>query len=445
MDPEPNADLTAAVWPAAEVSTQSSLESMAWQFLLLRVAGANLTECWKVAQTQGLRPSQVMEAFQHARLQGMSFSRKEGQELSHLAQAEGINAPDELHFLHQLFQNPSETIFFALQMARKNPCPWMPGCLLRLGLDPLSVALHGVTYLEARELMASMSHKLPRGLVIPGGEWVNPKKPLVFENCRFPPSRLLIVAKRALHFIRCSFHDVAPPLQASQIRIEGGEGLRMIPVLHTFSLSLLEHPLLERLPRGLSLRDDFEARACPRLRLPEGLAVGGRLILEALGSHGGLPPGLSAGKQLGILDCSGFDLTHLPSQLASLVLAGLPQLQSLSPDLRISLDLTLSDCPITHLPRDLHVPGTLRLYNLDQIRALPEGLLLGGNLEIDHCPLLHLPEQLHVPGNLTLIGLAGLDTLPKDLVVGGFLTVTNCPRLERHPEFRNWMEATPLE
>lgn len=404
--------------------------ALSWQLLVMRAAGATFMECWLTAREQDVSPMEIVEAFHLAGDLGLSLTREEGDEICDLLGEEGFFGNEKLGLLHRLLKNPAETVRFALKMAREEPSPWLPGTLAHLGIDSLSVALASRSFHEATDLMESMGLEGSNGAGLPPGDWGHEDyRTQTFEGRRIPASSLLIVALGTLRFLECTFPDVSPPLHAQDLVIEGGQGLRMLPALQTKHLVIQRHPLLERLPRNLKVDGDLLARSLPRLVLPEGLQVGGRLTLICLGSHAQLPEGLQVRGALEIQDCLGIDQRRLPVECESLWLDGLRALQALPPGLRVRHHLILARCPLRSLPEGLQVGGNIRLGELDRLGPLSEGLGVGGDLEVDHCPLLRLPEGLRIPGDLRLANLPGMDFLPKDMSIGGSLRVTNCPRL----------------
>jgi hypothetical protein len=102
--------------------------------------------------------------------------------------------------------------------------------------------------------------------------------------------------------------------------------------------------------------------------LPEGLQVGGYLVLLGCTSLKSLPDGLQVGGYL--------------------VLSGCTSLTSLPNGLKVGDKLNLRSCTsLKSLPEGLQVEGDLYLKGCISLKSLPDGLQVGGNLYLANTPL----------------------------------------------------------
>ena len=144
----------------------------------------------------------------------------------------------------------------------------------------------------------------------------------------------------------------------------------------------LKFKLLNNIPltkEELIVDDDLNLSYTNITSLPEGLKVGGSLLLSGCKNITSLPEGLKVGGNLNLIDTN---ITSLPNGL------------------EVGRDLYLNNSNIKSLPENLVVVGNLDLHNCENLTSLPKRLTVGNWLDLDGTKITSLPEGLEVFGIL---------------------------------------------
>jgi hypothetical protein len=165
--------------------------------------------------------------------------------------------------------------------------------------------------------------------------------------------------------------------------------------------------------------------------LPQGLKVGGDLILEGARITT-LPPNLKVGGRVYLSDSSIISISPGVEIGGNLELWRTP-IQSLPSDLKVGGDLNLSECRhISTLPEGLSVGGNISCYGT-KITSLPPNFRVNGSLNLRFAKIAVLPPGLKVGVNLDLVRNK-ITSLPSDLEVGNQLNIADTPLAENHTE-----------
>jgi hypothetical protein len=184
-------------------------------------------------------------------------------------------------------------------------------------------------------------------------------------------------------------------------------------------LMISSNSKISSLPDNLTVGGDFlfHSEIITSISDVKGLKVGGEFVMtnELITS---LPPDI---KVLGDIVLSRTAIDSLPKNLKvakNLWLNG-SDIQSLPNGLEVGGSLNLSDTPITSLPPDIKVKHVLTL-SFSNIMSLPNGLTLEGTLDLNNTPITSLPERLSIGGDLE-IDNTDITSLPEDLIVEGVI------------------------